>query len=711
MMRPYKRIFSIVLAMAMVLAVGVTASASPEDESTSTVSETEAPTPTPVPTGRITILNPGNASYRAYKIFDVTYDRPAAEPEIPAAEPTVEPSPAGGDASGPDTGSGGETGSGEGNSSGNEPDPGTGTNDNNDPTTTTESTTPADPDPESGTNPAIVYTIDTESVWLDVVYNVESGESEFHGLKFTAITGSGNASATVTGYTVTKEAGFSAEAFAKYLKENIPGGATPIPFHGSSAGFLEDGYYLVIASEDVSGQDAGQASLAQEKAMLVTVLDGREVRAENKNDMPFDKTVEGEKVKDALIGETLTFEIETKIPYDVIVDAAGNSDGGDDPDGSDPGGNSGPGDGGNGSGSGQEVNTQSFYAFYVSDKMDEGLEFNENSFKVTIGTVEFTVANSKLTEETASETSTLTGNQVRFGKNGKTFELSLDMIDLVQNQGLAEGTKITISYEATVTSAVMARIAENHAVLEYGSDPEDLTVKDSKALVYNYQIDVYKHDTSEDGPMLEGAKFVLYRERDASENTPVQEGSGVISPEPPPMTEPSMEYYQEIYKTYDTGQLTELTEGTHYETVTAGEGAESTTTYYALKDGKRVVKEIRFVPDRSQATEFTTGGDGHVAFVGLTEGTYYLEETEAPDDFTRLTEPIVIELNEKDFITPGLTDEQVHEKLEKTSNVINISGTELPSTGGPGAALFYIGGLLLAVMGCAALVIRRRMSL
>lgn len=45
-----------------------------------------------------------------------------------------------------------------------------------------------------------------------------------------------------------------------------------------------------------------------------------------------------------------------------------------------------------------------------------------------------------------------------------------------------------------------------------------------------------------------------------------------------------------------------------------------------------------------------------------------------------------------------------------TLKVTNTAGTELPASGGPGTALFYILGLILLAVSGSALVIRRRMQ-
>lgn len=75
----------------------------------------------------------------------------------------------------------------------------------------------------------------------------------------------------------------------------------------------------------------------------------------------------------------------------------------------------------------------------------------------------------------------------------------------------------------------------------------------------------------------------------------------------------------------------------------------------------------------------------------LPDGTYTLTETKAPDGYQLLTSNITITVNEGTVIASGAGAEYE----SGTITVTNITGTELPETGGPGTTILTIGGLLL----------------
>lgn len=287
-----------------------------------------------------------------------------------------------------------------------------------------------------GTGDSVVYTLDASSPWVDVVMNAD-GSSKVKGLDFRLSGGE---------YTVVKQTGFSAADFAALLKAGIPAGAQAISFSGDplKANVSDDGYYLVVA-------DSGDF------VSLATVL-GNDVNVQNKNDMPFDKTVDGVKEKGVQAGDTVHFEIKGKVPDDI-----GDYD---------------------------------EYVYLVKDKMDEGLTFG-GSITVKIGGTTVDLV------EITNESTQLWGNEVRYNKNDMTFELSLDLV------GKTPGAAIEITYDAVVNENATAVVSENNATLQYGDDPQHLTTKDSMTKVYSSKLVIDKYETGAPEQKLPGAKFVL----------------------------------------------------------------------------------------------------------------------------------------------------------------------------------------------------------
>ena len=75
----------------------------------------------------------------------------------------------------------------------------------------------------------------------------------------------------------------------------------------------------------------------------------------------------------------------------------------------------------------------------------------------------------------------------------------------------------------------------------------------------------------------------------------------------------------------------------------------------------------------------------------LPDGTYTLTETKAPDGYQLLTSNITITVNGGEVHVNGAGAEYENGII----TVPNITGTELPETGGPGTTILTIGGLLL----------------
>lgn len=99
--------------------------------------------------------------------------------------------------------------------------------------------------------------------------------------------------------------------------------------------------------------------------------------------------------------------------------------------------------------------------------------------------------------------------------------------------------------------------------------------------------------------------------------------------------------------------------------------------------------------------------DGQVRVVGFDNGTYYLEETVAPNGYNKLTG------RQKFIISDGNLDAVFNGETYSTGSgvhVVNKAGTMLPETGGLGTLLFTVLGGTTALGTGVVLVTKKRMS-
>lgn len=102
---------------------------------------------------------------------------------------------------------------------------------------------------------------------------------------------------------------------------------------------------------------------------------------------------------------------------------------------------------------------------------------------------------------------------------------------------------------------------------------------------------------------------------------------------------------------------------------------------------------------------YITTVNGQLEIKGFDANTnYYLEETKAPDGYHKLGERVKIAVKDANL------EATVENGVYKDGGVWveNIPGKELPSTGGMGTALFYIGGGVLVVGAAALFVLKKR---
>lgn len=213
---------------------------------------------------------------------------------------------------------------------------------------------------------------------------------------------------------------------------------------------------------------------------------------------------------------------------------------------------------------------------------------------------------------------------------------------------------VVVTYSATVAADATIAGAGNKNTAKLEYNRKYSTTEETKTYVWKLNVHKYALNSTNDEVALSGAKFVLYR--------------------------------------MDGG-----------------------TQKYAKLTGDKIAS---WVTDKGDATTLETNGAGDILIEGLNVGTYYLEETEAPAGYNKLTEPIEVEITATTSVTSGSETVQYKNSGEPsyttatnaTVKVLNEAGTQLPSTGGIGTTLFYvIGGVLMAVA-AVLLVTKKRMN-
>ena len=230
--------------------------------------------------------------------------------------------------------------------------------------------------------------------------------------------------------------------------------------------------------------------------------------------------------------------------------------------------------------------------------------------------------------------------------------MSLDLSAWVRANQENKGKEFTITYYAKVNKDAVVT-EKNNAQLEYGNNPGDTTITTpSEAKTPTYPLDILKKKTGTGTgdvalEKLAGAKFKLYK--------------------------------------------------------------DSVDEANVIKVSETAVKGIYVVDPTSATTEFESveniDGKGYNLRVnGLAEGTYYLVETQAPEGFNKLTDPIKVTITKTGDAEWTVKKNDTAEE-DKIIDVENSTGSLLPSTGGRGAIAFAVIAALL-VFGVAVSFIR-----
>lgn len=223
--------------------------------------------------------------------------------------------------------------------------------------------------------------------------------------------------------------------------------------------------------------------------------------------------------------------------------------------------------------------------------------------------------------------------------NANKFTVSIP----VKDKEYPVGAEIKVTYTANLNENAITKISTNQATLTYSNNPTDstktTTTPSQEQKVYSSKIVIDKYEKDNADKKLSGAEFVLYKK-----------------------------------------------------------AADSSKKYFKCDPATKFVTWVDAIAD---ATHVTTNNNGSASFEGLADGTYYLEETKAPEGYNPLSEPQTITVAGND------TDPS---KLTKTAEVANSTGALLPSTGGMGTTFFYVIGGIFVLASVVLLITRKRME-
>ena len=287
------------------------------------------------------------------------------------------------------------------------------------------------------------------------------------------------------------------------------------------------------------------------------------------------------------------------------------------------------------------------YVYKIHDTLTNGLDF------VTNEAGKF-VVNVKIGETTYNDV-------VGVISKDNAREMTIDLSEKVKTA--ATGAEIKVTYQAKVNKNAVVE-TKNSATLEYSNKPgtnQTGTTKPSEVVTPTYPLDVKKTDTKD--TMLAGAHFKLYAST----------------------TDGNIDKNTVIKVTKDV----ENTDGKY--------------TYAADQSAADAIDEMVTVANKIDNKDYNL----HIN--GLAAGTYYLEETKAPDGYNKLSAPvkvIITKTGDTTYTVSTPNDKGVNtEESDKIIDIENSTGSLLPSTGGRGTIIFAVIAALL-VFGVAVSFIR-----
>lgn len=470
-----------------------------------------------------------------------------------------------------------------------------------------------------------------------------------------------------------------AQAFAEIAaKHTTTSGGTSVYADGKyTIDVTGDGYYLVVNTEVPEGTDTTYSRYVLEVVRNITVS--------HKGTFP---TVEkrilenGEKVtvNEASIGDSVTYAIRGTVPVNI-----------DDYD---------------------------TYFYRFTDTLSKGLTYN-NDMTVKVNGVDVTKYFYKDATEYDAE-------------NGTTITVSIQdllALELLEDVGqITKDTEIVLVYTATLNENAIIGNAEgnignmNKVDLEYSNNPNDdgegattpppenpdkpepqqPTGKTPEKVVTTYTTELLIQKVDGQGNALTGAEFTLT-------------GNGVN------VVVVTGQYYEHVgeglgtYYKLENGTYTTVAPVTEDDPATEDVNEKTDQYYASLTPDYELVTKVTLDSQGEAPVDVKAFVDenGQLKFTGLGAGTYTITETVTPQGYNTIdpiTFTVTFDVDNKTFISNN-------EKILVNGNtntlyteIVNVSGSTLPSTGGMGTTLFYTFGGIMVLAAVVLLVTKKRMA-
>ncbi|MCI8660189.1 MAG: isopeptide-forming domain-containing fimbrial protein [Lachnospiraceae bacterium] len=484
-------------------------------------------------------------------------------------------------------------------------------------------------------------------------------------------------------------------ALSKYIQENS------VPAKGEAAGGTEDsvtielaepGYYVVAGTGSAANGQTVTALCA-----LTTTDPTADVNL--KADAPtIDKNIDASKDTDenngedpvknnnASIGDEIPFIVTSKVPV---------------------------------------MTGYEKYYFVVTDTMDKGLTFRDN-VEITVG--DKTLEKDKDYTITITQNSTAvedpeTGDNMGVVPGPTTIEIVFK--NFIQYQALA-GEDIKITYSAMLNeyanlgttgnkNSVDLTYSNNPNVQDDGDPenpdkpgPDSPTGKTPERDTYTYVTGLKLKKVNEDGETLTGAEFQI---------TGTRVNTLLIK--------------ETIFVEDPDGAYWKLLNGDYTKTapVVANDDTDTTKHYDDIDKKYREDVTTNIKTDEEKVgIKATVDQNGILTFDGLSAGNYEITEIKAPNGYNILKAPINVKITwnapeegstecswsgkywDSEIWEPEVDNLELNLDGVLPFDVVNLTGTQLPSTGGMGTTIFYVLGSILLIGAGVLLVTKKKMS-